>query len=116
MTIRHRLSCFGLLLAALLAVTSVTSVVLMTPDRAKLALAVLEQIQGTLDIGLCGDSTDAEHRCPLCHGLEKPPAYGHAEIVLRIVPYDGWRRGRDLHRAAQTRNLNHSPRGPPIAS
>ena len=39
------------------------------------------------------------------------PQPGDAQSLL--LPHDGWRRMRDLYRAAQARNPSHAPRAPP---
>ncbi|WP_145962778.1 hypothetical protein [Mangrovicoccus ximenensis] len=116
MTARVLLPLLGVLLAAALAATSVTSARMMAPDRAGLAIGAMMHGHAIQHGDLCGGDAAPEHHCPFCHGLPETPVTGHAGIEFLLVPHDGWRRGRDLWRAAQARDLNHSPRAPPAAA
>ncbi|GGH45436.1 hypothetical protein GCM10011341_05290 [Frigidibacter albus] len=100
--------------AMLIAVTSVTSAGMMAPDRGEVAIEAFELAHGTSVGDLCGGELPHDHSCPLCHALPDAPGVGHDSISFLLTPHDGWRRLSDLHRAAQTRNLHHSPRGPPV--
>lgn len=102
---------FGLV--ALIGVTGAGSAAMRTPDRAALALLTFEQSIGTLTPMICGDATDRKPHCPLCHGLPEGANSRHDAVVFRLVPHISWARGEDLTRAAQGRNINHSPRAPP---
>ncbi|MEY8837641.1 hypothetical protein AB9K41_01235, partial [Cribrihabitans sp. XS_ASV171] len=62
---------------------------------------------------LCGTGTGEKHHCPFCHALPGLPQVTPVETEFLLVPHDGWRLGADLHRSAQARNINHSPRAPP---
>ncbi|MAC78385.1 MAG: hypothetical protein CML66_10015 [Rhodobacteraceae bacterium] len=103
----------ALFLTAALAVTSVVSAAMMAPDRSDAALDAFAEIYGG-HLDVCGDMGGPDHHCPFCHGLPEVPAIGFDPVVFLLTPHDGWRRQQDLFRAAQSRDLNHSPRGPPV--
>ncbi|WP_238369519.1 hypothetical protein [Heliomarina baculiformis] len=100
-------------LMAMLLLASVTSAGMMAPDRHTNAYEAFELIHGVAGDDFCGTSGHADHHCPFCHGLPESPSFGHEGELLLLTPYDGWLLARDLHRSAQTRNINHSPRAPP---
>ena len=103
-------------LVAMLLLTSVTSAGMMAPDRQTNAYEAFELIHGVAGEDFCGTTGHAEHHCPFCHGLPESPYVGHEGLPFLLTPYDGWLLSRDLHHAAQTRNINHSPRAPPASA
>ena len=64
--------------------------------------------------GICGTDPAKAAPCPLCHGLPQCACVRFAPISARMVPHDGWAQMQALRRAAQARNINHSPRAPPV--
>ncbi|MDP3340825.1 hypothetical protein [Frigidibacter sp.] len=104
----------ALAVAVIVAVTSIASAGMMAPDREDAAITAFELAHGASLGDLCGGDLPQDHGCPFCHALPEAPTVGHDGIAFLLAPQDGWRRMRDLHRAAQTRNLHHSPRGPPV--
>ncbi|MCQ0094198.1 hypothetical protein [Roseovarius sp. M141] len=114
MKIRPAATLLACLMAILVAVTGMTSAGMLAPNRADLALAASESAHGGLGGDLCGEGRAHDHRCPLCHGLPEAPAIGHSGVAVLLTPHDGVRRLGDLYRAAQARELNHSPRAPPV--
>ena len=102
------------ILAMLVALSSVTSAVAMAPDRDAVAYETLEALLGAVDSDLCGDKRVHDHHCPFCHGLPEAPMIGRAGRTFMLTPHGGWRQQCDLYRAAQSRDLNHSPRAPPV--
>lgn len=103
------------LLTVLVAASSVTSAGMMAPASGDVALETFELAHGLSHDDLCGGDAAHDHHCPLCYGLPEAPAVGYVGIAILLEPYEGWRQGDDLYRAAQTRNINHSPRAPPVA-
>lgn len=114
MRLRVALATCLIALAVLVGATGVTSAVLRTPDRAALALEAFERATGLAITGICGADPAKAAPCPLCHGLPQGARISFAPISLRMVPHDGWAQMRALRRAAQARNINHSPRAPPV--
>lgn len=102
-----------LITAALLLVTSFTSAGMMAPTRDTPALEAFELIYGVSADDLCGTEHVHDHHCPLCHGLPTAKLPRQASIVFLLTPSEAWAARDDLFRAAQGRNLNHSPRAPP---
>ncbi|MCA0994873.1 hypothetical protein [Alloyangia pacifica] len=105
----------ALILAGLLALTSATSAAMMAPDRGSAALEALELTVGMLHGDGCGSGGAHEHHCPFCHGLPNAPVLSRHDCSQLLVPHESWRQGADLLREAQARNINHSPRAPPVA-
>ena len=106
----------ALLLMLVLALTSVTSAAMMAPERGDPARMAHEMTFGAEMHDICGaghHQGHGDHACPFCHGLPEAPALGHAGLVSMLTPVDGRLRADHLWRAAQTRNINHSPRAPP---
>lgn len=103
----------AVVLAVALAATGVISAGMMAPDADAVAFAQFEHAHGAVQGDLCGESRGHDHHCPFCHGLPEAalPQPGGAQSLL--LPHDGWRRMRDLYRAAQARNPSHAPRAPP---
>lgn len=120
MTARAALRVLLIVLAVLVGTTGVTSAVMRTPDRAALALEAFERATGlTAGLasgGICGTDPAKAAQCPLCHGLPESAQPCFAPISLRMVPQDDWAQMRALRRAAQARNINHSPRAPPVSA
>lgn len=104
----------ALVLAMIVAGTSIGSAGAMAPDRGDAQLELYQLASGLSSGDLCGDGPGKGHPCPFCHALPKAPTIGHAGIALRMTPHDGWRQRADLWRKAQARNLHHSPRAPPV--
>jgi hypothetical protein len=100
-------------LIALVGVAGVNAAAMRTPDRAELELLVHEQALGIFTPSICGAGLKEKPHCPLCHGLPGVPMSEHHAIVLAMVPHSAWVRLKALTRAAQGRNINHSPRAPP---
>ncbi|SDH76535.1 hypothetical protein [Alloyangia pacifica] len=140
MSIRRALPAFACVLAVFLAVTGVTSAGLMAPDRAVAARLATERAFGLAPGDLCAPQRDAsghrghgehsdlaapadhdshgehaahDHPCPFCHGLPGAPRLAHDGHSTLLIPHDGWRQSADRHRAAQSRDADHSPRAPP---
>ncbi|WP_156116964.1 hypothetical protein [Paracoccus halophilus] len=101
-------------LGVIMALSSAISAALMAPDRATVELQAYAMVYGSVLGDLCGKGGDAEYRCPLCHSLPKAPISIHEGRFLLLEPHEAWRCYDDLHRAAQARNLRHSPRAPPV--
>jgi len=104
----------ALAVVVLVAVTSIASAARMAPDRGEAAIGAFELAQGVVLGDACGADPSQAHHCPFCHALPEAPKVGHDGMVFLLTPHDGWRRLRELQRAAQTRNLSHSPRAPPV--
>lgn len=105
-------------LGVLLALSSVVSAMLMSPDRAAAGYEAYALTFGADPADLCGDHAGHaghDHHCPLCHGLPDAPESARAERQTLLEPHEAWQRRDDLHRAAQARNLCHSPRAPPVS-
>ena len=105
----------GLSLGVLLALSSMISAMLMAPDRAAAGYEAYALTYGAAPADLCGEHAGHDHHCPLCHGLPDAPESARAERQTRLEPHEAWQRRDDLHRAAQARNLRHSPRAPPVS-
>jgi hypothetical protein len=115
MTVRTSI-IFALALGLCLAMTSVVSATLMAPDSASNARAVHEMALGVTSADFCGDDKGHrghEHNCPFCHALPHQPQLSAPDLFLAFLPYEVWRKGKALWRAAQARNINHSTRAPP---
>lgn len=102
-------------LGVLLALSSVVSAALMAPDRGSARLERHVLTYGSDPADLCGEHAGHEHHCPLCHGLPEAPESVRTQREVLLEPHDGWLLRDDLHRAAQARNLCHSPRAPPVS-
>ena len=105
------------LLAALLAVTSVVSARLMTPQAHDPAHAAYLQLEAYVHGDLCGieaPATSADHQCPFCHGLPKAPEVAWAGRILPIEAFRTRPALAHLLRGARDRDLSRSPRGPPV--
>ncbi|MFC3613076.1 hypothetical protein ACFORG_04825 [Lutimaribacter marinistellae] len=107
-------SVAALLLVALVALSGAGSAAMMAPDREAVAFAAFSLASGGSEADLCGDRVGSEHHCPFCHALARAEMPAHHPVQLRLVAHDGWRLAPHLHRAAQARNINHSPRAPPV--
>jgi len=108
----------GLALGVLLALSSVVSAMLMSPDRASAGFEAYALVYGATPADLCGEHgghAGHDHHCPLCHGLPDAPDSARAERHSLLEPHEAWQRRDDLHRAAQARNPRHSPRAPPVS-
>ncbi|WP_343504367.1 hypothetical protein [Alloyangia pacifica] len=101
-------------LGVLLALSSVVSAARMAPDRETVKIEAYALLYGSSIDELCGDEAGHDHHCPLCHGLPEAPSSAHDDRHVPVEPHDAWHRCNDLHRAAQARNLCHSPRAPPV--
>ncbi|WP_263762723.1 hypothetical protein [Lentibacter sp. XHP0401] len=96
----------------LLAVASVTSAVMMAPDRNDVAFAQLTQLGLSLD-DICGDFPARDHRCPYCHLLTEAQIPSPAGLEARLLFTMAWKLATDIYRAAQARDHARSPRAPP---
>lgn len=104
------------LLAALLALTSVTAARMMAGERHDPAHAAYLQLEALVHGDLCGIAPAQgvdDHPCPFCHGLPEAP-----EVALRgrIFPVEAFRTLPALAHllaGAHDRDLSRSPRGPP---
>lgn len=102
-------------LGVLLALSSVVSAARMAPDRTGVELQTYALMYGGSLDEFCGHEAGHDHHCPLCHGLPDAPESAHGGRDFLLEPHVAWRRRDDLQRAAQARNLCHSPRAPPLA-
>ncbi len=111
----HR-TAFALILSlgVLLALSGVISAARMAPDPAAIGIKAHALVYGSMAEDLCGGTAGHDHHCPLCHALPDAPASTHAGRHFLLQPHDAWHRRDDLQRAAQARNLCHSPRAPPV--
>lgn len=114
MSMRIAFPLLAVVLTVLVTVTGIASAGMMAPARGDVALQTFELAHGLSQGDLCGSEAGRDHHCPLCHGLPDVPSVGHAAIAYLLVPHEGWRQGDDLYRAAEARNINHSPRAPPV--
>lgn len=105
--------CTAVVLILSLGLTGAASAGMASPDRNEAARTVFLLEHGANPADICGEDAAHGQHCPLCHGLPDAPSCGHDGIAARMIPHDGWRRLRDLHRAAQSRDLSHGPRAPP---
>ncbi|MCA0963264.1 DUF2946 family protein [Salipiger bermudensis] len=111
----------GLSLGVLLALSSVFSAMLMSPERASAGYEAYALVYGDDPADLCGDHSEHDghaghdHHCPLCHGLPDAPESARPERHTLLEPHEAWQRRDDLHRNAQARNLRHSTRAPPVS-
>ncbi|TMV93539.1 hypothetical protein FGG78_04235 [Thioclava sp. BHET1] len=114
---RISIACpFIMILAVLVAQASVISAARMAPDRQEAAWEAYVLAHATTGDDLCGAGHKGPHHCPFCHSLPEAPHCAHDAPVQRLVPAIGWRQRADLHRRAQGRNINHSPRAPPLTA
>ncbi|WP_305972346.1 hypothetical protein [Mameliella sp. MMSF_3537] len=112
---RNRAALVAILaLGVLMALSSVISAARMAPDRTTVQFETHALLFGSSAADLCGTETGHDHHCPLCHGLPEAPVSAHCGQLFLLDPHDAWYRRDDLYRAAQARNLCHSPRAPPV--
>ncbi len=105
------------LLAALLAVTSVTAARMMLPERSDPAKAAYEELATLLHSELCRAETphaSNDHHCPLCHGLPEAPEVAWAGRIFPVAAFRTLPGLAHLLSGARDRDLSRSPRGPPV--
>jgi len=107
----------GVILAALLAVTSVTAARMMTPEARGPAEAAHLHLAAFVQGELC--TVDApheagDHHCPFCHGLPAAPEVAWRGLVLPVEAFRTLPGLAHLLRGARDRDLSRSPRGPPV--
>ncbi|MDR6265688.1 MULTISPECIES: hypothetical protein [Rhodobacterales] len=100
--------------AVMIALASITSASLMSPERGESEKLIAALAFGLSAEDICGEDGEPHiHDCPYCRLLSDTPTIHPVQTASLLLPHDGWQRLADLTRRAQSRNLYHAARAPP---
>nr|WP_325248090.1 hypothetical protein [Amylibacter sp.] len=100
--------------AVMIALASITSATLMSPERGETEKLVTALAFGLTAEDICSeDGQHHNHDCPYCRLLSETPVVHPVQTASMLLLHDGWQRLADLTRRAQSRNLYHAARAPP---
>lgn len=115
-TMARRLTYYVLVscAAVMIALASITSAHLMSPERGETQKMVTALAFGLTAEDICSEEDQSHnHDCPYCRLLSQTPSIRPVQTVSLVLPYDAWQRRADLTRHTQSRNLLHAVRAPP---